>query len=36
MFDFWLLIFQIAVSTSVYFLIRPFDDVVAQGAFVTV
>ena len=36
MFDFWLLLFQIAVSTAVYFLIRPFDDVVAQGAFVTV
>ena len=36
MFDFWLLLFQLVVSTAVYFAIRPFDDVVAQGAFVTV
>lgn len=36
MFDFWLLLFQVVVSTLFYFLIRPFDDVVAQGAFVTV
>lgn len=36
MFDFWLLLFQLVVSTVVYFAIRPFDDVVAQGAFVTV
>ena len=36
MFDFWLLLFQLVVSTACYFLIRPFDEVVAQGAFVTV
>lgn len=36
MFDFWLLVFQLVVSTAVYFLIRPFSDIVAQGAFVTV
>ena len=36
MFDFWLLLFQLAVSTGVYFLIRPFSEIVAQGAFVTV
>ena len=36
MFDFWLLLFQLVVSTGVYLLIRPFDDIVAQGAFVTV
>ena len=35
-FDFWLLLFQLVVSTACYFLIRPFDEVVAQGAFVTV
>lgn len=35
-FDFWLLLFQIVVSTAIFFLIRPFDDIVAQGAFVTV
>ena len=36
MFDFWLLLFQLAVSTAVYFTIRPFDEVIAEGAFVTV
>jgi BASS family bile acid:Na+ symporter len=36
MFDFWLLLFQLVVSTVVYFLIRPFDEIVAQGGFVTV
>lgn len=36
MFDFWLLLFQLVVSTAVYLLLRPFDEVVAQGAFVTV
>lgn len=36
MFDFWLLLFQIVVSTAVYLMIKPFDEVVAQGAYVTV
>ena len=36
MFDFWLLLFQLVVSAAVYFLLRPLDPVVAQGAFVTV
>ena len=36
MFDFWLLLFQLVVSTGVYFAIRPFNELVAQGAFVTV
>ena len=36
MFDFWLLLFQLVVSTTVYFLIRPFDEIIAEGAFVTV
>ena len=36
MFDFWLLLFQLVVSTAMYFAIRPFNEVVAQGAFVTV
>ncbi len=36
MFDFWLLLFQLTVSTAIYFILRPFDDTVAQGAFVTV
>ena len=36
MFDFWLLLFQLVVSTLFYLLIRPLDEVVAQGAFVTV
>ena len=36
MFDFWLLAFQLVVSTAVYFAIRPFDEVIAEGAFVTV
>ena len=35
-FDFWLLLFQLVVSTACYFIIRPFNEVVAQGAFVTV
>lgn len=36
MFDFWLLLFQLTVSTAVFFLLRPFDPIIAQGAFVTV
>ena len=36
MFDFWLLLFQLVVSTGVYFLIRPFSEIIAEGAFVTV
>ena len=36
MFDFWLLVFQLVVSTAVYFAIRPFDEIIAEGAFVTV
>ena len=36
MFDFWLLLFQIVVSTAVYLLIKPFNEVVAEGAYVTV
>lgn len=36
MFDFWLLLFQLVVSTVVFFIILPFNDIVAQGAFVTV
>lgn len=36
MFDFWLLLFQLVVSTAIYFLIRPFDEIIAEGAFVTV
>lgn len=36
MFDFWLLLFQLVVSTAVYLLLRPLNEVVAQGAFVTV
>ena len=36
MFDFWLLLFQLTVSTAIYFLLLPMDSVIAQGAFVTV
>lgn len=36
MFDFWLLFFQVVVSTAVYLVLRPFNEVIAQGAFVTV
>lgn len=36
MFDCWLLLFQLVVSTAVYLLIRPFDEIVAEGAFITV
>lgn len=36
MFDCWLLLFQLVVSTAVYFLLCPLDPIVAQGAFVTV
>lgn len=36
MFDFWLLFFQLVASTAIYFAIRPFSEVIAQGAFVTV
>ena len=35
-FDLWLLLFQVAVSSVVYLIIKPFDESVAQGAFVTV
>ncbi len=36
MFDFWLLLFQLVVSTGVYLALRPFDEIVAEGAFITV
>ena len=36
MFDFWLLLFQLVASTAVYLLLRPFDEIIAEGAFVTV
>lgn len=36
LFVFWLLLFQVVVSTLLFFLILPFDEIVAQGAFVTV
>ena len=36
MFDFWLLLFQLVVSTACYFILLPFDGIIAQGAFVTV
>ena len=36
MFDFWLLLFQLVVSTLFYFLLRPLSEILAQGAFVTV
>lgn len=36
MFDFWLLLFQLVVSTAVYFLIRPFNEILAEGAYITV
>lgn len=36
MFDFWLLLFQLVVSTAFYLILRPFDEVIAQGTFVTV
>lgn len=36
MFDFWLMLFQQVVSTAVYLLIKPLDEVVAEGAYVTV
>ena len=36
MFDFWLLLFQLVVSTGVYFALRPFSEDLARGAFVTV
>lgn len=35
-FDFWLLLFQLVVSLAAFLIIRPFDEIVAQGAFVTV
>lgn len=35
-FDLWLLLFQIIVSTAFYFLLKPFNEVIAQGSFVTV
>lgn len=35
-FDLWLLLFQVVVSSTVFLIIRPFDETVAQGAFVTV
>ncbi len=36
MFDFWLLMFQLVASVAFYFLLRPFDEVIAQGVYVTV
>ena len=36
LFDFWLLLFQVVVSTILFFLILPFDEIVAQGTFITV
>ena len=36
MFDFWLLLFQLVVSTACYFALRPWSEELAQGAFVTV
>lgn len=36
MFDFWLLLFQLVVSIAMYLLLMPFDEIVAEGAFVTV
>ena len=36
MFDFWLLLFQLVVSMVLYFILRPFSEIVAQGGFVTV
>ena len=35
-FDVSLLVFQLTVSTGIYFAIRPFDETIAEGAFVTV
>ena len=35
-FDLWLLLFQLVVSTAVYFVLRPFSEDLARGAFVTV
>ncbi len=35
-FDLWLLLFQIVGSIAIFLLIRPFDAIIAQGAFVTV
>lgn len=35
-FDLWLLLFQVVVSSVAYLIIKPFDETVAQGAFVTV
>lgn len=32
----WLLLFQIVVSTAVYLVLRPLDDVIAQGAMICV
>ncbi len=36
MFDIWLLLFQIVVSTVCYICVRQFDEIVAQGVFVTI
>lgn len=36
MFDVWLLLFQLVVSTACYFALRPFDEDVAQGTFLTI
>lgn len=36
MLDVWLLLFQLIVSTACYFALRPFDEDVAQGTFLTI
>lgn len=36
MFDFWLILFQLCLSTALYFLLRSFDNTIAQGAYVIV
>lgn len=35
-FDLWLLLFQLAFSLVAFLIVRPFDEIVAQGVFVTV
>jgi len=36
MLHFWLLFFQMAMSLALYFVLRPFDKILAQGALVTI
>ena len=36
MFNFWLLLFQLGLSTALFFLLRPFNEDLAQGAYVIV